>query len=208
MPVTLAGLGDAIADAAVQTVYLLLQLLAMGGVGTGGELGQADKLGAKLLHGIVKGLPLIVELGTRHTRWAGVLVELDGDFARFEEEAAAGELLAVEIGTAEQRGIGGAGKLKGAAANDGLAKNLLWRVFECQGYGVAILQLGSATLDLINIRLAGAKHEACNCQSDKTFTGHYTMYKSLMLLLSITRWMASANISATLSCLTFAQRWV
>ena len=149
MPVTLAGLSDAIADAAVQTVNLLLQLLAMGGVGTGGELGQADKLGAKLLHGIVKGLPLIVELGTRHTRWAGVLVELDSDFARFEEEAAAGELLAVEIGTAEQRGIGGAGKLKGAAANDGLAKNLLWRVFECQGYGVAILQLGSATLYLI-----------------------------------------------------------
>ena len=151
MPVTLAGLGDAIADAAVQAIYLLLQLLAMGGVGTGGELGQTDELGAKLLHGIVKCLPLIVELGTRHARWVGVLVELDGNLAGLEEEAATGELLAVEIGTAEQRGIGGAGKLKGAAADDGLTQNLLWRVFECQRYGVAILQLGSATLDLINI---------------------------------------------------------
>ena len=86
-----------------------------------------------------------------------MLVELDGDFAGFEEEAAAGELLAVEIGTAEQRGIGGAGKLKGAAADNGLTEYLLWRVFEGQRYGIAILQLGGATLYLINIRLAGAK---------------------------------------------------
>ena len=82
LAVALAGLRDAIADATVQTINLLLQPLTVGRIGAGRELGQTDELGAKLLHGIVKGLPLIVEHGARHTRGAGMLIKLDGYLAR------------------------------------------------------------------------------------------------------------------------------
>ena len=157
----------------MHAVDALLQLLArQGGMLQGGNLSQADELGAQLLDGVVEGLPLVVEYGARHAGWLGVAIQLDGDIARLKEEADAGEPVAVEICTAEKGSIRGAGKLEHAILDIGLAQNLLGWVFECQSDGVAIVQLGRATIYLINIRLAGAQHKAGYYQSEKVLIIH------------------------------------